>query len=71
MSGRLKGGPAIDAMRMALRNRCPAPGLIRSSDRGVRYACGDHRKPLRTLGARASMSGERNCLDYPRTESFF
>ncbi len=71
MSDRLKGGLAIDAMRMALQNRRPAPGLICHSDRGVQYACGDYRKLLRTHGARASMSGKGNCLDNAPMESFF
>lgn len=71
MSDRLKGSLAVDAMRMALQNRRPPPGLICHSDRGVQYACGDYRKLLRTHGARASMSGKGNCLDNAPMESFF
>ncbi|WP_161555797.1 IS3 family transposase [Mangrovicoccus ximenensis] len=40
MSGRLKSGLAVDAMRMALQNRRPTPGLICRSDRGVQCASG-------------------------------
>lgn len=71
MSDRLKGSLAIDAMCMALQDRRPAPGLIRHSDRGVQYACGDYRKLLKAHGARASMSGKGNCLDNAPMESFF
>jgi hypothetical protein len=37
MSDRLKWSLAIDAMRMALLNRRPLPGLICHTDRGVQY----------------------------------
>jgi transposase InsO family protein len=71
MSDRLKGSLAIDAMRMALQNRRPPPGLICHSDRGVQYACADYRRLLKAHGARASMSGKGNCLDNAPMESFF
>ena len=71
MSDRLKGSLAIDAMRMALQNRSPPPGLICHSDRGVQYACADYRRLLKAHGARASMSGKGNCLDNAPMESFF
>lgn len=71
MSDSLKKGLAIDAMRMALQNRRPAPGLICHSDRGVQYASGDYRKQLAASGANASMSGKGNCLDNAPMESFF
>ncbi len=71
MSDRLKGSLAVDAMRMALRNRRPTPGLICHSDRGVQYACGDYRRLLKAHGALASMSGKGNCLDNAPMESFF
>ena len=71
MSDRPKGSLAINAMRMALQNRRPAPGLIRHSDRGVQYACGDCRRLLKAHGTLASMSGKGNCLDNAPMESFF
>jgi putative transposase len=71
MSDSLKKGLAIDAMRMALQNRRPAPGLVCHSDRGVQYASGDYRKLLAAYGAKASMSGKGNCLDNAPMESFF
>jgi putative transposase len=51
MSDSLKKGLAIDAMRMALQNRRPPPGLVCHSDRGVQYASGDYRKLLAAYGA--------------------
>lgn len=71
MSDRLKGSLAVDAMRMALQNRRPPPGLICHSDRGVQYASGDYRRLLRAHKALASMSGKGNCLDNAPMESFF
>jgi len=71
MSERLKGSLAVDAMRMALQNRRPTPGLICHSDRGVQYACGDYRRLLKAHAALASMSGKGNCLDNAPMESFF
>ena len=71
MSDRLKGGLAVDAMRMALQNRRPTPGLICHSDRGVQYASGDYRRLLRAWKAEASMSRKGDCLDNAPMESFF
>ena len=71
MSDRLKSSLAVDALRMALQNRRPAPGLICHSDRGVQYASGDYRRLLGAWKAQASMSGKGNCLDNAPMESFF
>ncbi|WP_172332844.1 IS3 family transposase, partial [Mangrovicoccus sp. HB161399] len=62
MSDRLKSSLAVDAMRMALQNRRPAPGLICHSDRGVQYAAGDYRRLLDAWKAVASMSRKGDCL---------
>lgn len=71
MSERLKCSLAVDAMRMALQNRRPAPGLICHSDRGVRYARGDDRQLLDAWKADASMSRKGDCLDNAPMGSFF
>ncbi len=71
MSDRLKAGLAFDATRTPLRNRRPAPGLIRQSDRGVRYAGGDYLRPLAVWKARTSMSGRGNRIDSVPMESIF
>ncbi|WP_145962762.1 DDE-type integrase/transposase/recombinase [Mangrovicoccus ximenensis] len=64
MSGRLKSSLAMDAMRMALQNRRPVPGLICHSDRGIQYASGDYRRLLDAWTANASMSRKDDCLAF-------
>lgn len=42
MADHLEASLAVEALRMAIEARRPAPGsLIHHSDRGVQYACGD------------------------------
>jgi putative transposase len=38
----LEAALGLEALRMALRQRHPAPGLVHHSDRGVQYASGDY-----------------------------
>lgn len=71
MSDRLKSSLAVDAMRMALQNRRPVPGLICHSDRGIQYASVDYRRLLDAWKSNASMSRKGNCLDNAPMESFF
>ncbi|WP_337248552.1 IS3 family transposase [Rhodovulum sulfidophilum] len=71
MSERLKGRLAVDAMRMALQSRRPAPGPICHSDRGIQYASGDCRQLLDAWKTAASMSRKGDCLDNAPMESFF
>ena len=46
MSDSLKSALCEDALKMAIRNRHPSPGLIVHTDRGVQYACDSYRKLL-------------------------
>jgi putative transposase len=62
---------AIDALSMALSTRCPEPGLIHHSDRGVQYASGDYQKQLTARAITCSMSRKGNCWDNAVAESFF
>ncbi len=71
MSERLKSTLCEDALKMAIRNCCPAPGLIVHTDRGVQYACDSYRKLLRLHHISASMSRKGNCLDNAPMQSFF
>ena len=71
MSERLKSALCEDALTMALRNRRPPKGLVHHSDRGARYACGDHQKLLGPHGVKASRSRKGNRLDNAPMESFF
>jgi transposase InsO family protein len=46
----------LEALRMALRSRCPPPGLVHHSDRGSQYASGDYTELLKAHGCLISMS---------------
>jgi len=61
---------AITALRMALRERSPAPGLIHHSDRGVQYAALAYTRLLRQNQVAISMSRKGNPYDNAACESF-
>lgn len=61
----------LDAVRMAIAARRPAPGLIFHSDRGSQYAANDTEKLLRAHRMAPSMSGVGNCYDNAVSEAFF
>jgi transposase InsO family protein len=60
-----------DALRMAVRARGPAPGLLHHSDRGVQYTSRPYRERLGVYGMRASMSRVGDCYDNAVVESFW
>jgi putative transposase len=60
----------LRALRMALDERRPAPGLVHHSDRGVQYASGDYTDLLRAHGIAISMSRKANPYDNAKAESF-
>ena len=60
----------LRALRMALDQRRPAPGLVHHSDRGVQYASGDYTDLLRAHGIVISMSRKGNPYDNAKAESF-
>ena len=60
----------LRALRMALDQRKPAPGLVHHSDRGVQYACRDYTDLLRAHGIVISMSRQANPYDNAKAESF-
>jgi transposase InsO family protein len=62
---------ALDALRMALHQRRPRPGLLHHSDRGVQYAAHSYRALLAAHGLQSSMSRRGNCWDNAVAESFF
>jgi putative transposase len=70
-------GPAItadlveDALRMALYEREPNPGLLHHSDRGSQYASNQTRQILVANHIQVSMSRTGNCYDNAVIESFF
>lgn len=60
----------LEALRKALRRRCPPPGLVHHSDRGVQYASRDYIQVLEQHGIRISMSRRGNVYDNATAESF-
>jgi len=60
----------LEALRMALRRRRPAPGLVHHSDQGVQYAAGDYVELLQVHGIQISMSRRGNPYDNATCESF-
>jgi putative transposase len=61
----------LNALRMALKRRCPASGLLHHSDRGSPYASDDYQAVLRASGIMCSMSGTGDCYDNAVMEAFF
>jgi transposase InsO family protein len=62
---------AVAALEMAIRARCPPPGFVHHSDRGVQYACRDYVDRLIAHAARISMSAKGTPRDNAQAESFF
>jgi transposase InsO family protein len=60
----------MNALRMALDRRSPAPGLVHHSDRGVQYASGDYTDLLKAHHITISMSRKGNPYDNAFCESF-
>ena len=61
---------SLAALRMALRSRTPAPGLVHHSDRGTQYASGGYTNLLKDNQVRISMSRKGNPYDNATCESF-
>ena len=61
---------AVTALRMALIDRQPSPGLVHHSDRGVQYASYDYTGMLKQHQATISMSRKGNPYDNAACESF-
>jgi putative transposase len=60
-----------DALKMALRNRGPAEGLIFHSDRGCQYTSADYGELARVNGVVLSIGRKGECWDNAVAESFF
>jgi len=61
----------LAALDHALAQRCPLPGLIHHSDRGVQYASRAYVARLEEAGAQVSMSAVGNPYHNAKAESFF
>ena len=71
MDDTMKVSLVNDALKMALFNRKPNPGLIWHTDRGSQYASYEHKDLLKQYGIVQSMSRKGNCHDNAVAESFF
>jgi putative transposase len=70
LSNSLAAELTLGALRMALKGRRFAPGLVHHSDRGVQYASGDYAQLLRAHQLQISMSRRGNPYDNAQAESF-
>lgn len=70
LQGTLEAALALEALRMALRQRRPNPALVHLSDRGVQYASYDYTAELQRHGIRISMSRLASPYDNAQAESF-
>jgi len=61
---------AVSALRMALKERKPSPGLVHHSDRGIQYASHDYTELLKQHHVTISMSRKGNPYDNAACESF-
>ena len=70
LSNSLAAELALGALRMALKGRRFALGLVHHSDRGVQYAANDYTQLLRERQIQISMSRRGNPYDNAQAESF-
>jgi len=66
----LEAALVLEALRMALTQRRPRPGLVHHSDRGVQYASQDYTAQLKQHGIGISMSRVATPYDNAQAESF-
>jgi putative transposase len=71
VSGHMTRKLVINALRAALLQRQPRPGLVHHSDQGSQYASTDYQLMLRRNGIRGSMNRAGDCYDNAVMESFF
>lgn len=62
---------ALDALNMAIGQRCPGGDLLHHSDRGSQYTSDEFREQLEKHNIQCSMSARGNCYDNAVVESFF
>ena len=71
MADHLKTELPLAALKMALQQRRPPPGLIHHSDQDSSYAMQSYRERLAERAMLSSMSRKRDCWDNAVAESFF
>ncbi len=70
MESHLRTELVVDALRMAVWRRKPAPGLVHHSDQGVQYTALSFSEGLREVGITPSMGRTGSALDNAMAESF-
>jgi len=70
MENHLRTELVVDALRMAVWRRKPAPGLVHHSDQGVQYTSLSFGERLREVGITPSMGRTGSALDNAMAESF-
>lgn len=70
-AGHMKTGLVMEALRGAIRERSPGPGLLHHSDRGCQYASHEYRRALEQIRSVPSMSAAGDCYDNAAMESFW
>ena len=70
MENHLRTELVVDALRMAVCRRKPAPGLVHHSDQGVQYTALSFSERLREVGITPSMGRTGSALDNAMAESF-
>lgn len=71
MSHRMTSALTIDALKMAIQQRKPGPGLIHHSDQGSQYTDSTYQSLLKDHNIQASMNGVGSWYDNAPMESFF
>ena len=71
IKNRMDRSLVMDALKSAVWNKQPSPGLIFHSDRGSQYCCNEFRSLLEFYGMKSSMSRKGDCWDNAVSESFF
>jgi putative transposase len=71
ISTSLETSLTLEALRMAITARRPAPGVIHHSDQGVQYASLEYVSELRKHGLVISMASRGNPYENAMMESFF
>jgi putative transposase len=70
MEDHLRTEIVVDALRMAVWRRKPAPGLVHHSDQGVQYTSLSFSARLKEVGIKPSMGRTGSALDNAMAESF-
>jgi transposase InsO family protein len=71
MDERMTSDLTLRALKMALQQRRPSPGLVHHSDQGKQYTDGRYQALLATHGIQASMNRAGSWYDNAPMESFF